>query len=359
VVEGVVDKNLKEFIRRMPKVELHLHLEGSIRPQTALELMRRNDPSKAPANSFDVKRIYRFDNLSEFVQGMRNVSDNIRNLDDLQQVTLELFDSLIEQNVQYVEFDCAVQKYIDLGFSLEEIVDALYRCSLEFPVKNRLKSNLIINLQRSHDPAKVSKLVEQVVELDHPYIVGIGLSGDESSYPQSLFVEAFQIAREAGLHRTVHAGEAAGAASVWDALTKLHAERIDHGTRAIDDLKLVRYLQEHDIPLTQCLSSNINLNVVDGYENHPFGEFYKRGLCVTLNTDDPQVFGISLTKEFEIAAKYFSFDSDDLARIVLNGITASFESEQNKLFYHQRIEKELTFLENELQQEYVNEMSSI
>ena len=168
VVAGVVDKNLKEFIKRMPKVELHLHLEGSIRPQTALELMRRNDPSKAPINSYDVKKIYRFDDLSEFVQGMRNVSDNIQNLADLQQVTLELFHSLIEQNVQYIEYDCAVQKYIDLGFSLEEIVDALYRCSLEFPVKNRLKSNLVINLQRSHNPAKVSALVEQVVELDHP-----------------------------------------------------------------------------------------------------------------------------------------------------------------------------------------------
>ncbi len=359
MVAGVVEKNLKKFIKKMPKVELHVHLEGSIRPQTALELMRRNDPSKAPANSYDVKKIYRFDNLSEFVQGMRNVSDNIQNLADLQQVALELFESLVEQNVQYVEFDCAVQKYIDLGFSLEEIVDALYRCSLEFPVKNRLKSHLIINLQRSHDPAQVCALVEQVANLNHPYIIGIGLSGDESSYPQSLFVKAYQIAREAGLHRTVHAGEAAGAKSIWDALTKLHAERIDHGTRAIDDMKLVDYLQEHEIPLTQCLSSNINLNVVDGYENHPFDKFYKKGLCVTLNTDDPQVFGVSLTREFEIAAEYFALGPDDLAKIVLNGIIASFESEKNKLLLRERIEKEINLLKNESHREYVNEVQSI
>jgi adenosine deaminase len=180
-----------------------------------------------------------------------------------------------------------------------------------------------------------------VVELGHPFIVGIGLSGDEERYRPELFAEAYSIARENGLHLTAHAGEAAGPESIWGAIRHLGVERIDHGTLAIEDGELVEYLARHRITLTQCLSSNIRLNVVEDYTLHPFIEFYRRGVPVTLNTDDPQVFGVSLTEEYLRAAEVFSLGPAELGEIALNGIRAAFAPDEVKNRIQQRMEREL------------------
>jgi adenosine deaminase len=326
----VDQKSLIKFIKKLPKVELHLHLEGAIRPKTAMALMRRNKRSFVPESEHDVKRYYRFSNLSEFVLSMRSVTDNIATLADLQQITKELLINLTEQNVRYVEFDCALQKYINLGFSLKDIVDTIYETVLAYQQEHDIKAGLVANLLRAHGPTLAIELVEKILVLDHPFIVGVGLSGDETKYPQQLFIKAFKMVNSSRLHSTVHAGEAKGADSVWSALFDLGAKRIDHGTRSIEDPHLVDYLVKHRIPLTQCITSNVRLRVVDGRHVHPFGEFYKKGVKVTLNTDDPQVFETSLNNEYIIAAKDFSLDASDLYTIVRNGIEASFADDETK-----------------------------
>ena len=314
----------------MPKVELHLHLEGAIRPQTALELMQRNKAPHLPDEAEKVRDIYKFDNLGKFVAGMRAVSDNIRNLEDLQRITVELLESLIRQNVRYVEFDCALQKYIDLGFDLQDVIAAIYESAFAFEKEYPIKSKLSVNLQRAHGPDSTLKLVEDISKINHPYVVSIGLSGDETKYPQGLFADTFRRARELGLHRTAHAGEGVGPESVWSAINDLQVERIDHGTRARDDERLVEFIIERQIPLTQCLTSNKKLQVIDELKNHPFGDFFRRGMMVTLNTDDPQVFGTELQREFNLAATLFDLSRSDLAKIVLNAANASFLSYEDK-----------------------------
>lgn len=316
------------FLRRMPKVELHLHLEGSIQPATAFDLMRRNQAGHVPQSSAEIRQLYRFEDLGQFVLAMRSVSNHIVRLEDLQRVTSELLDELIGQNVRYVEFDCALQKYIDLGFSLEEILEVLQSSVQAFD--SRIRARLIVNLQRSHGGAKTAALVERVAALNHPLVVGVGLSGDEARYPQSEFIAAFAAAREAGLHRTVHAGEARGPESVREALDLLHAERIDHGTRAIEDAELVDRLLAEQIPLTQCLSSNLRLSVVPGIENHPFPLFLRRGMIVALHTDDPQIFNITLTDEYDLAMSSFGLDRAEMRQIALNGVLGSFLGEREK-----------------------------
>jgi len=311
-----------DFLRRMPKVELHLHLEGAIEPATAIDLMRRNGADYVPASSLDLERLYRFENLTQFVTALRSVSNHIQRLEDLQRITRELLESLISQNVRYIEFDCAVQKYLDLGFSLSEILAALHECTREAAA--RIEARLVINLQRSHGPQKTAELVERIAAIDHPLVAGIGLSGDESLYPQQDYRRAFDLAREARLHRTVHAGEARGPESIRDALDLLHAERIDHGTRAIEDPRLVDRLREEQIPLTQCLSSNLRLNIIPDLHSHPFPLFLRQGLVVALHTDDPHVFGITLSGEYHLAQTGFSLTRDEIRRIVFNGVQAVF-----------------------------------
>ena len=328
------------FIERMPKVELHLHLEGSIQPATAIALMKRNRAEHVPKNSTELGQLYRFEDLSQFVTALRSVSSHIQRPEDLQRITRELLQTLVGQNVRYVEFDCALQKYLDLGLALDEILDALNSSVQE--AASQISARVIVNLQRSHGAAKTAALTERIAGLDHPLIVGIGLSGDESRYYQNEFVKAFAIAAEAGLHRTVHAGEALGAESVRDALDLLHAERIDHGTRAIEDPALVARLKEKKIPLTQCLSSNIRLNVVPSLAQHPFPRYLREGLIVALHTDDPQVFQVTLTNEYVLAQQSFDLTRKELQQIVLNGVTGSFLGEEEKEKLRDRIEAEFS-----------------
>jgi len=319
-----LNDKIAEFIRWMPKVELHLHLEGTIRPATARALMVHHNPKKAPPTAEQVRKLYRFGNLSEFVKAMSKVSDNLRTPNDIARVAEEMLYSLIVQNVRYVEFDCALYKYILLGHSLKSIVKALKQVVEKLKSEYDFEAKLIVNLIRRHGPSVARNLVEQLLDLTDDFIVGIGLSGDETASPAPMFKDAFDLAEREGLKRTVHAGEAVGPESVWNALNWLKAERIDHGTRAREDDSLVEYLLEHQIPLTQCITSNIRLGVVKGMADHPFRDYYDRGLLVTLNTDDPEVFHTSLTREYLIAARHFELTIDDLEKIVLNGIKAYF-----------------------------------
>jgi adenosine deaminase len=332
----------------MPKVELHVHLEGAIQPTTAIELMQRNKAQQAPKTPAELHQLYSFTDLTHFVRAMKTVSNHLVRLEDLHRVCREMLQTLAAQNVRYVEFDCALQKYIDLGFALADIVQVLQQASEEMVAAAGIKSRLVVNLQRSHGSMKTAQLVQSVLDLNNPFIVGIGLSGDESLHPQNGFTAAFVLARDAGLHRTVHAGEAMGPDSVWDALNNLHAERIDHGTRAIEDANLLRYLVETKTPLTQCLSSNIRLHVVPDIRNHPFGRFFREGVAVTLNTDDPQIFEVDLTSEYELAYNTFQFTTQELAHIAVQGAMASFLPQEEKQHLVRSMRAELTALDEQI-----------
>ncbi len=325
-----------DYIWRMPKVELHVHLEGSIQPATAIALMQRNRAEYVPKSSAEVERLYRFEDLTQFVTAMRTVSNHLQRPEDLQRIVRELLQTLINQNVLYVEFDCALQKYLDLGFDLAEMVEQIALCVEE--VAPQIQVRMIVNLQRAHGEDKTAALVEKVARLNHPLIAGVGLSGDESLFPQSGFVRTFAIAAEAGLHRTVHAGEARGPESVREALDLLKAERIDHGTRAMEEPALVDRLREERIPLTQCLSSNLRLNVVPGIASHPFPRYLRGGLVVALHTDDPEVFQVTLTDEYRLAQRSFDLTRAELHRIVLNGVEGAFLSAGKKEALRRQIE---------------------
>lgn len=343
-----MNNRLAEFIRWMPKVELHLHLEGTIRPATARALMARNNPHKKLPGIHKVRKLYRFGSLSEFVTTMKMVSDNIRTPNDVARVAEEMLYSLIIQNIRYVEFDCALYKYMLLGHSLKSVVKVLKHVVEKLQSEYDFEAKMIANIVRRHGPGVARTLVEQIIGLSDDFIIGIGLSGDETAYPAFMFKDAFELAREAGLKRTVHAGEAVGPESVWHAINYLSANRIDHGTRSREDATLVQYLKEKQIPLTQCITSNLRLGVVNGLDDHPFRDYYDQGLLVTLNTDDPEVFYTSLTSEYLLAAEHFKFTPDELKDIMLNGLRACFLSDDSKSQKIEEMTQEVNSLRKEL-----------
>ena len=328
---------MNTFIQKMPKAELHLHLEGSIRPDTAAFLYNQ---LHEPIDSFQIKSMYRFDNLKSFIDGMQKVSGNIRTPQHLYRITRELLETCALQNIIYLEFDSALQKYVNLGLKLEEVVEAITQGMAEAESRFGIQSRLLVNLQRSHGAESAIELVKQVISLNAPAIVGIGLSGYEKSGDIAPFVPAFELAKNAGLHLTAHAGEVTGPESIWNAIEFLHVERVDHGTRAIDDPNLMDVLRQRQIPLTQCLSSNIHLHVCRNFNEHPFPVFYKKGMIVTLNTDDPEVFQVSLTGEYQKAAHYYHLKNQDMVNIVQNTIKASFLTPTEKNVMQHRVEQE-------------------
>jgi len=343
---------INEFINVIPKVELHLHLEGSIRPETAIEFYKQKNPNTLLNDYNELKKFYRFDGLPEFISGMKRITNNIQSPEQLQRIASELLETLASQQVYYVEFDCAIQKYLDRGYVLSDIVNKLYETVQDFEKTHHIKANMLVNLLREHGPAKAEKLVKKIAELNHPFVVGIGLSGDETLGSHQLYKKAFQMAKEANLHRTAHAGESLGAESIWQAIKYLDVERIDHGTRANSDERLINYLVENNIPLTQCISSNYKLKVVNHLTDHPFYRFLKSGVCVTLNTDDPHFFDVSITDEYQLAAKLFQLSPDDLKQIVLNSIQASFLSEPEKKKLQNEIIKKIDKLVVEFNDSY-------
>ncbi len=322
--------NLNEFIKNMPKVELHVHLEGSIRPDTASYLFNCNHQNVDPIH---IKGLYRYGNLKNFIRGMQKVSDNIKTPDHLGRIARELLETLALQQVMYVEFDCALQKYKNLGLSIKEILDTIYKNVIEAKEHYQIESRMIVNLQRSFGAQSAMDLVQEIVKLDHPLVVGIGLSGYENTGSMAEFRQVYKFAKQNNLSCTVHAGEIGGPESIWQAITKLEIDRIDHGTQAIQDELLVEYLVKNNIPLTQCLTSNVKLNVCENLQDHPFPQFYNKGVMVTLNTDDPEVFGVSLTGEYQKAASYFNLREKDMMNIVLNGLKASFMNDDEKKQY--------------------------
>jgi len=346
--ENDIDRQLADFIRWMPKVELHMHLEGCISPATASALIKRNHPGYRPPGSAEIIKLYKFSSLPDFVYSMEQVSNNLRTPQDVARIAKEILTALVAQNVRYAEFDCALSKYTLLGNSLKETVDAIKDIVHKLEAEHDFHAKLVANIIRHHGPETARSLVEKLIDLSDDFVVGIGLSGDEKAFPASMFKDVFRLAKSAGLKCTVHAGEDAGPDSVWEALKDLNADRIDHGIRSREDKSLMRFLNNNHVPLTQCLTSNVQLGLVKDLNDHPFKDFYDQGLMVSLHTDDPEVFHVSLTSEHFLAGKQFGLVADDFERMTFNGIDSSFLPHEQKEEIAFEIKKEFNFLRSEL-----------
>jgi adenosine deaminase/aminodeoxyfutalosine deaminase len=303
---------MADFLVEMPKAELHLHLEGSVEPETLHEL----DPATPVA---EFRALYQYADFDAFLKAFGAIGQRLRSPEDYGLITRRLLERLAAQNVRYAEIIIAAGVVLWKGQEFAPIFDAIRHAAIGSPVEVRW----ILDAVRQFGVEPARRVAELAVERQGDGVLALGIGGSEERGPAEWFTEVYAFARSAGLHLVAHAGESMGPESVWAAL-KLGAERIGHGIAAVRDEALMRHLREHDIPLEICITSNLVTGVVSRLEEHPVRRLYDAGVPIVINTDDPAMFGCTLTGEYQLAARAFGFSQDELRGIAANGFRYSF-----------------------------------
>jgi aminodeoxyfutalosine deaminase len=316
--------NLRDRIRQMPKVELHVHLEGSIRPATLLALARRNHVP-LPADDLDgLREFYRFTDFGHFLQVYFAISSCLKTPDDFSLIAYEFGADMARQHIRYAEVTFTPHTNVtNSGLPFDELLAGLNAGRARAQADLGVEFAWVLDIVRD-DPGSRLQVARWAVAAMDRGVVGFGLGGSEAGHPPEGFVDAFALVREAGLHSVPHAGEVAGPQSVWGALQALGAERIGHGVRSIEDPSLLDYLREHQVPLEVCPTSNLCLGVYPGYEAHPIRRLWEQGIYVTVNSDDPPMFDTDLVQEYQALADHLGFSAAELEQLSLNALRASF-----------------------------------
>ncbi len=304
------------MVHTLPKAELHLHLEGSVEPET----MRELDPS---LESDEVRARYRYRDFAGFIESYTWVVGHLRRPEDYALIARRLLERLAAQNVRYAEITISAGVILWRRQEFAPIFAALREEAVQSPVEVHWVLDAIRQLGAEH----AMQVAELAAEYSGQSVAAFGIGGDEALGPVEWFEGVFQFAREAQLHLTVHAGETMGAESVWGAV-RLGAERIGHGIRAVEDPRLLEYLRENDIPLEICISSNVATGAVAKLEDHPVRRIFDAGVPIVLASDDPAMFHTTLEREYELAASLFGFTDDELRGIAENGFRYAFRLPQ-------------------------------
>jgi aminodeoxyfutalosine deaminase len=315
-VDGLV-----AFVDALPKVELHLHLEGSIAPSTLLALARSQPNSLLPRDEEGLRALYRFRDFTHFLEVYRMVCRQLQRAEDFALITRELGASLAAQNVRYAEVTVTPIGHVRRGVAPEALFEGIEQGRAEVEAEHGVRLRWCTDIDGGR-PDLAVETVELVLQHRPAGLVSLGRGGEET--PRAQFGRAFDIARDAGLHSAPHAGEAAGPQSVWDAIDRLGAERVGHGVRCLEDPDLVAELRERRIPLEVCPTSNVRTGVVAGLAAHPLPRLIQEGLVVTLNSDDPPMFGTTLRDEYLTTAQVLSVGAAGLAHLARNAASAAF-----------------------------------
>jgi adenosine deaminase len=308
----------------MPKVELHVHLEGAIRPETLLELARRNHVALPADTVAGLRKWYTFTDFPHFVEIYLALSSCLRTPEDIELIAREFLAGQAEQNIRYSEVTyTAFTHYAHRKIAFREQLAAINRARAWAAAELGVTMGLVIDISRDQPAETGLQVADWAIEGMGQGVVALGLGGPEVGHPPEKFRAAFARARAAGLPSVPHAGETVGPASIWGALGALDAARIGHGVRCLEDTALVAELRDRQIPLEVCPTSNVCLGVARSMAAHPLPRLLAEGLYVTINSDDPPMFNTSLTAEYQTIAPTFALGADELERLVLNAVRAA------------------------------------
>lgn len=317
----------RSWFERIPKVELHLHLEGAI-PHAALwELMQKygGDPSVPTVEALTTK--FTYNSFPEFIDTWVWKNTFLRRYEDFEFIAETIARDLAAQNIRYVEAFYSPGDYLSRGLEPQRLTQALRtgldRCQ-------EVKVALVADLIRDHGLERAAKMLQAVNEVRDFGIIGVGIGGSESEFPPEAFERVFDQARKLGFHTSAHAGEVAGPESVWGAIRALHVDRIGHATRATEDPNLVDYLAEHQIPLELCPISNLKTRAIESLKDHPARLYFEKGIPLSINSDDPKMFGNSLADEYLALETELEFSRGEIEALILQGIKTSWLSNEDK-----------------------------
>jgi len=327
-----MNSKAKEYIHRLPKAELHVHLEGSVGVSSLARLAKKYATEIAGLSADELrKQSFVYDDFQAFLNTYRLVCEHLREPEDYLLILDSLYDGLIEQNTLYAEVFFSPSIIWKCGRDAREVLSALTERSSQYEAKEGVAVRWVLDCVRQFDVEMAERTAELAAEFSRKGVVAVGVGGDENSRPLGEFEEVFSWVRAHELFVHVHAGEIGEPDQVWDAVQVLGADRIGHGIQAARDSKLMEYLREHTIGLDVCLTSNAKTKAWPFLGNHPLPLLMKRGVPVTLNTDDPGLFETTLNQEYQTAFDLFELSETDLQHLSLQGIHSSFLSHEKKM----------------------------
>jgi adenosine deaminase len=317
----------REWLRRLPKAELHVHLEGTVTPETFARIAHRNGVESPN----QVSELFQCADFESFLKAFTRVAQTLREPEDFAEIASDYLSVSVEEGVRHVEFffSPATVRYFHPSADLARIVEAIYDATERARNTSGISSLLIFDMVRNLGEDAALADIDLAQRCSSWGVIGVGLGGDERKFPAGDFCKPFARATKLGLRRTAHAGEAAGPESVRDAIELLGAERIGHGVAAAVDDTLMGLIAQRGVAIDSCLTSNRITGASAQKTEHPLKDFLARGISVTLNSDDPAFFGATLLAEFELAAR-LGLTRGDLVMLARNSFQNSFAPESAK-----------------------------
>ena len=313
----------------IPKAELHLHLEGSMKPSLVRQLAKRNG-IVVPETLFAPDETYIWKDFLDFLSTYDKVTAVLKNKHDYRDMTYAYLAECVRANTVYAELlyssDHALLCGISIEESLEGVIQGIEDAKRDFGIEARI----LLAFVRHFGVDKCIEVAKWAAANPHPLITGVNLAGDEIHFPAEQFSKAFRIAADAGLGCTTHAGEMLGPESVWQAINTAPITRVGHGVRSIEDPKLIQTLIERNITLEVCPGSNVALQVYPDFVHHPLRQLKDLGVKLTLSSDDPPFFATTLAIEYENAVRYFNFSQEELLEMTRHSLNAAFIDEETR-----------------------------
>ncbi|WP_413519622.1 adenosine deaminase [Psychrobacter glacincola] len=327
-----------ELIKKLPKAELHLHIEGSLEPELMFRLAKKNQIEIPYKDIEDVRNAYNFTNLQTFLDIYYAGANVLITEDDFYDLTWEYILKCVEDNVIHTEIFFDPQTHTARGVAFETVITGIKRALADAKAQYSITSCIIMCFLRHLSQEEAFEALEQALPFKDD-IIGVGLDSSELGNPPSKFIDVFKKAKEEGFKLVAHAGEEADFSYIYEALDLLGISRIDHGVQSIKSAELMQRLKDEQMPLTVCPNSNIELRVFDTYKEHNIKELIDYGLNITVNSDDPAYFKGYINQNFINISENLPLTEDDIITLVKNSFRSSFISDELKQQYLDRVDQ--------------------
>lgn len=321
-------RDLSEFIAGLPKAELHVHHVGSASPRIVTELAARHPDTKVPTDPELVAEYFRFRDFAHFIEVYLTVVDLLQTPDDVRTLTYEIARDMSRQQIRYAELTCTPYTSVIRGIAPEAYVEAIEDARVAAERDLGVVLRWIFDIPGESGLPAAEETTRIATDVPCDGLVAFGLGGPEMGVPRPQFKPFFDRARAAGLHSVPHAGETTGPETVWDAVNLLGAERIGHGITAAQDPALLAHLAAEGIALEVCPTSNVATGAITVLDEHPIALMREAGVLVTVNSDDPPMFGTDLAREYAIAARLLDLDEAGLVELVRTAVDVSFAPDE-------------------------------
>ncbi|MDY0127340.1 MAG: adenosine deaminase [Candidatus Cloacimonadaceae bacterium] len=338
-------KLTKELVQSLPKTDLHVHLDGSVRIATIIDLAKKQGVELPTMDEGELGKLIvcgeHTRSLEDYLRGFHIVNLVLQTEEGLRRAAYELAEDSAKENLRYLELRYSPILHANEGLSLSKIaqavIDGLQKAEGDFGIK----TGVIICGIRNMDPSVSLKLAELAMEFKHKGVIGFDLAGGEYNQPAREHKAAFDLARKHNLNITIHAGEAAGAESIHQALHLCGAHRIGHGTRLAEDRDLLNYVNDHRIPLEVCIKSNLDTKAVPDIRSHPIASYLDKGIRVTVNTDNRTISDTTVTNEYMLAIDEYGWDFPTVKKVILNGFKSAFMPYKERMNLIEQAMKEM------------------